>query len=223
VATRLINDGKISRGYIGAALQPVSPDLVDSLKLPKDVSGALVANVAEDGPAEKSGLEPGDVVTAIDGSALKGVSDLVNQIGLKNPGTKITLTYYRNGNKEDVTVKLDKWPESRDDNGQPRLLGQKQEKAGPFGLAVVPYSKDLARRFNLENKSGVIVTSVGENSPAERAGLQPGDMILSVNRKKISSPKQFKEQTEKEKKLLLRIERGGQYFFATINKGDRSS
>jgi serine protease Do len=227
VATRLINNGSVSRGYIGAALQPVSPELVDSLKLPHDavVNGALVANVADGGPAEKAGLEPGDVVTAVDGTALKNVSDLVNQIGLKEPGTKVDLTYYRNGKKGDLTVRLDKWPKSRTKDEEQPALGSREEKTGPLGLAVAPFSRDLANEYRLESRDGgVVVVNIAADSPAERAGLEPGDLILSVNRHDVTSPEQFKKLTQEGgAKLLLRIERSGRFFFATLNKGRGAS
>ena len=216
IAEQLITDGSIKRGYIGASLQPLSPDLVEQLDLPADTKGALVANTIEDAPAQKFGIEPGDVIVGIDGTAVDDSSDVVTRLGLMKPGKKVQLELYRNGKKRRIGVTLGEWPGA--ERSMAGGMGSKNDSgnAGKLGLALAPSSSQAMERFGLTSKGGLVVMDVRPDSPAAEAGLQPGDLILSVNRKDVGTVEAFQDRVKKSKRLLLRVERSGTFFFESI-------
>ena len=222
VAEQLINEGRVPRGYLGVALQGIDPELHKSLGLARDVTGSLVARVMKDGPGDKGGLQPGDVITSLNGKAIKTDSDIVNTIGLMKPNTKAELAIIREGKKKSLTVTVEKWPEDSDEQGNGNQNEQgsaKPGKATPFGMSVSKVNPSLRERFRFESETGVIITEVKPDSPAARAGLQPGDVILQANNKAIRDPEAFTQASkDPSSRLLLRIERAGQYFFVPLRK-----
>ena len=222
VAEQLINEGRVIRGYVGVALQPLDPELHKSLGLAKDTSGSLVARVVKGGPADKAGIEPGDVITAVEGRPVRNDSDVVNAIGLMRPGTAINLAVTRDGKTRQVKVPVERWPSedqasgegSGDDNDdQPRGDGRE----GPFGLGVSSITPMLRERFRFETDHGLVVVSVKPDSPAARAGLQAGDLILQAAGRKITDLDSLNKATRGAgARVLLRIERGGNFFFVPV-------
>ncbi len=216
IAARLITDGKVDRGYIGVGLQTLDEELAQSLALPKGTSGTLVRQVIEDGPAAKAGLEPGDVITSADNTKISKDSDLQNIVGLKKPGDKVAITYYRNGKVVEAQIKIDPWPESN-------VLARSKTESKPetenvFGLELENNSANLRKKFRLESKGGAVIVDVKENSPADRSGLRPGDVILSLNGNRIKDAASIKSMLKEGVRLLLRIEREGEYFFVPLKK-----
>ncbi len=110
VAGQLIAGGSIERGYLGVELQELTDELQESLHLPDDVRGAVVANVSRSGPARLVGMQPGDVISAVDGMPLKNATALVNTIGLMRPGSEVKLTIYREGKRRETEVRLGEFP-----------------------------------------------------------------------------------------------------------------
>lgn len=220
IAETLINDGRVARGYVGVGLQPIDQELHKSLNLPKDSTGSLVARVVKGGPAEKGGLEPGDVITAVDGRPVKSDSDVVNAIGLMRPGSTLQMTVIRNSKPRDLKIKVDKWPnegeplaEAGDEGDDSAPRG----KDGPLGMSVAKLNALAKERFRLESDSGVVVTDVKADSPAARAGIQPGDLILQANGKQIRDAENLTAAIKSGgARTLLRIERAGQFFFVPL-------
>jgi serine protease Do len=171
VALSIINDGGVVRGFIGVQFRPLQAEWVESLGLPKGTTGAVVVEVAEGGPAEKSGIKANDVIVEIDNKAIKNTEELVNAIGLMKPGTKTVLTLWREGKKRTVNITIGDWPGSKE------LLSEKNEKgdtpANSFGLEM--------SLVKFEGKWALRVEQVLANSPAARAGMQAGDMIFGIN------------------------------------------
>jgi S1-C subfamily serine protease len=183
VAEQIITEGKVERGYLGVGLnQVLDPELSKELGLPDGVTGALVSSVEPGGPAEKGGLEAGDVVTAIDSKKVNDELDLRSRIGLMKPHTKVNLTVVRGGKERALSVTLGNYP------SELLAAGGRQRQGQPYGLGLAQLSAQLQSKFGIKSKSGAAVIDVEENSSAARAGLQPGDVILQANNKKIGSP-----------------------------------
>jgi serine protease Do len=221
VAEQLINEGRVPRGYMGVALQAIDPELHKSLGLAREVTGSLVARVVKGGPGDKGGLQPGDVIIALNSKSVKTDSDIVNTIGLMKPTAKAEMTIIRDGKKKNLTVTVEKWPDEFDDQGISRgeQGSSKPGKATPFGMSVSKVSPNLRERYRFESETGVVITEVKPDSPAARAGLQPGDVILQANNKAIRDTDAFAQSSkDPSSRMLLRIERSGQYFFVPLRK-----
>jgi serine protease Do len=213
IAEQLISGGKVTRGYIGVGLQPIDSELQKSLNLPKDVTGSLVARVAEGGPADKAGIEPGDVITAVNKQNVKNESEVTNAIGLMQPGQTATIAVVRNGKAKEFTAKIGEFPGEEQAS---KTKGLKKEDA-PFGLALQKLTPEARDQHNLDSKQGLLVVDVVSGGEAERVGIQAGDLILAVNGKPVSDPAGFKSMVKQSgARVLLRIERAGQYFFVPL-------
>lgn len=186
IADQLRTSGTVTRGRIGVQIAPVSKEVAESLGLPNQ-QGALVRSVEPGAPAEKAGVQPGDVITQVDGKAVESTSDLPRMIGGIKPGTAVKLTLLRNGSNQQVTVTVDKA------EGDSRVQGLRQQPpqagnqpaAQALGLDVAELS--AAQRNQLRVKGGVLVRGVAAGSRAEQAGLQPGDVILSLGNQPVES------------------------------------
>ena len=214
IAEQLISTGKVSRGYIGVGLQSIDPELHKSLGLPKDTNGSLVAKIVEGGPADKAGLEPGDVITSVNKQPVRSDGDVTNAIGLMSPGTNTEVGVVRNGKAKMLLVKISEFP-GEEQAGKLKEKGAGSE--GVFGLSLQKLTPDLRQKFNLDSKTGLLVGEVQEGSEAERVGIQAGDLILQVNGKAVSDIGNFKTMVKQSgARALLRIERAGQYFFVPL-------
>jgi serine protease Do len=200
IALSIINEGGVTRGYIGVQFRPLQAEWVESLSLPKGTTGAVVVQLVEGGPAEQAGIKANDVIVEIDSKGVKTSEELVNAIGLMKPGTKTSLVFYREGKKQSVTVTIGDWPGSKD------LLGENKSEnsdkdANNFGLK-------MSLLKSKEGKWQLRVDQVQERSPADRAGLQPGDTILGING--YSHSKDLMEKFQKGRMkdtVLLLVER----------------
>jgi len=180
VLTQLAASGHVVRGYLGVMIQRVTPDLAKSFNLP-DAHGALVASVAEGGPAKSAGVRPGDVIIEYDGHRLAR-SDALPRLVAETPiGRAVALTVVRDGKSlalRTTIAKLDE-PEER-----------RTAKAGgkpTLGLAVQTVTPQLAEELGLPAKAGVLVRGVEDGSPVANAGVQPGDVIAEIDRKPVKS------------------------------------
>lgn len=186
IADQLRTSGSVTRGRIGVQIAPVSKEVAESLGLASQ-QGALVRSVEPGAPAEKAGVQPGDVITHVDGKAVESTADLPRMIGGTKPGTAVKLTVQRNGSSKDVTVTVDK---AEGDSRAQGLLQQqpdagKAASAQALGLDVAELS--AAQRNQLRVKGGVLVRDVAAGSRAEQAGLQPGDVILSLGNQPVEN------------------------------------
>ena len=202
VKDQLLASGKVTRGYIGILMNPdgVTPELAEEFGLEKN-GGVLISQVEEDGPAEKAGILPGDIIIKMNDKEIKGNDQFRNTVSLMAPGTKVDLTVYRNGREKKLTVELGSLSEST-------FAGHVSEIARKLGFQVRELTKDLAQRFGYEAESGVIISGVTQGSEADKAGIELGMLILSVNRQDVSSVAEFNEaikETEESKRALLLI------------------
>jgi serine protease Do len=206
IAQQLRTTGRVSRGRIGVVIQPLSKELAESFGLP-NARGALVNSVEKGGPAEKAGVEPGDVILRFNGKQVSSSEDLPRIVGATRPGTTATMQIWRSKASRDLRVTVGEMPDERTaQRGRP---GEPKQSAAPsqFGLTLAELSD--AQRKELKVSGGVLVESV--KGPAARAGVRRGDVILAVNNQDISSVEQFNQvmtQFEKGRIVALLIRRG---------------
>ncbi len=209
----LIRDGRVIRAYLGVQIQEINQQIARSLGL-KDVAGALIADVVDDSPAKKSGLETGDVVLKVNGKDIVTSNDLRNTISAQRPGQKVTLTIFRNGKTKNVTATLQELPED-----MVSTEAVKEKSDGP-GFSVKDLSQDLATQYGIRQSSGVIVTDVKSGSEAAEKGLRPGDLVLRVGDKEVSNTKEFRKEFDKYKSgdsVLLLIQRKNLKLFIALD------
>jgi serine protease Do len=218
VMEQLIKTGSVKRGMLGVAVQGVTPELARSLGL-SESRGALVSEVRSGTPADKAGIERGDVILAVNGATVDSSNSLRNRVARLAPGTNATVRLRRNGREQDVTVALAELPAERSNLG----TGDRRGEESRYGLSVEPLTPELARRLEVESKSGVVVRDLDPNGKAAEAGLRTGDVIEQVNQKSVFTPDELKralDATPKDRPALLLVTRGGSTIFMTIQAGN---
>ena len=184
----LIKDGKVRHGYLGITMNDVTPDNASFFNLP-DATGAIISQVTPDSPASSAGLKGGDVLREIEGRKIVNGSALQVAISQTSPGTTVALGILRDGKPETVKIKVG---EFHGDTQVAENSGSGSSKGGKLGLAVADLTPDLRQQLNLpEHVKGAAIESVRPASPAEDAGLSPGDVILEVNRHPVQCPDSF--------------------------------
>jgi len=216
IPTNLVKDllpelkarGKVVRGYLGTTVQKVTPDIAESMGL-KEARGALVADVAKDGPAQRAGIKAGDVIVAFDGKAIKDSAELPLQVARLTPGKRVQIKVLRDG--QDLTL--------------PITIGEFKEEeviasggTGELGLTVEKVTRETADELGLARAEGVVVTDVKPGSAADDAGLQRGDVITEINRHPVRTVADFRRETAgaaKGQSVLFLVRRGqGSLFLA---------
>jgi serine protease Do len=213
VLPQLREKGKVVRGWMGVSIQPPSEDMAKSLKKP-DSKGAIVSDVTPGSPAEKAGLKPGDVVVGVDGRPVEDSNDLSRYIASRPPQSVAKLRVLRDGAEEAVAVTLGTFPEDgeeerTDEEGRARL-----------GMTLRNLTPDLAERLEAPRGTrGVVVMDVEGGSAAEDAGLQRGDVIVSVNGNPVTNVDGFEselDQARAEGLARLRVRRGNGHLFLVL-------
>ena len=211
VKDQLLANGKVERGRIGVAIQEVSAGLAESFGLDRP-RGALVASVEPGGPADKAGVEPGDVIVGLNGKAVERSSELPPLVAAVKPGTKAKLEVWRDGKKRSLEVSVGELEPDQVASG-PRG-GDAGE--GRLGLAVRPLTEQ--EKQQLDGAQGLLVEGV--SGPAARAGIRPGDVVTSVNGQPVKSPGELREAVEKRKgTVALLIRRGEASIFVPVEIG----
>ncbi len=221
VVDQLRTTGKVTRGWLGVSIQPLGPDLRQALGL-GDTEGALIADVIPKSPAEASGLKRGDVVIGMDGRPISEPGQLSRTIATMNPGTTTRLQIIRDGKERTLDVKVGKQP---DDHGGPQELAQGEQEdggnvsAGNLGLQLDALTDNARRQLGLgRDVVGALVTGVADGSPADEAGMRPGDVILQVDRRDVDSPKAAAAALAKANPpVLLLVKRGEATVFLTLS------
>lgn len=214
----LIKTGKVTRGYLGVTVGPVTSELAEQFKAP-DTSGALVQDVTPGGPADKAGLKPGDVIRKFDSRTVNDSSDLPAMAASAPPGTAVTLEVLRNGQTLEKKITVEQRPSDLSYNAGPR----KSPAEGPLrGIAVQNLTPPLRQQLGISpDVHGVVVTGVAPDSAAGQY-LEQGDVILSIDHHEVNSVADFnKLAAEAKGKALLRIIHQGQAVFVVISaEGD---
>jgi serine protease Do len=213
VMNQLLKGGKVVRGYLGVAIQPVTPEIAKAFNLP-DARGALVGEVTPDGPAARAGLAQGDVIIELNGARVDDSRDLRLKVSQLAPGSAIRLKLLRDGNPREVNITLGELP-----NEKEAASDGKPEGDSPDGLSVENLTPQIARQLELQsNASGVVVTGVQDGSRADDAGLRRGDMIQQVNRQPVNNVAEFQRAMKQagEKSTLLLVNRNGHTSFVAL-------
>ncbi len=210
VVSQLKDKGTVTRGWIGVQIQSVTPEIADSLGL-KAAQGALVAEPQSDGPAAKAGIEAGDVITSVNGAAVKDARELARQIGGLPPGTSVKLALLHKGAEKAVTLTLGQLPDQREARAE---TGNNNESGGTdvprLGLTLAP-----AGQVAGSGNEGVVVTNVDPSGIAADHGLKTGDVILDVGGKKVGNPGDVRDairdaQKDGKRTVLMRVKSGGE-------------
>jgi len=195
IIAQLETNGEVTRGWLGVTIQDVNEDLADYYGI-KGKSGAMVAEVVPGDPADKAGIKPGDIITAVNGQAVSGSRDLTNLAAGLQVGETASVTILRNGAPQTLDVKIGKRPLTLAAASQ----RNRHENEGQYGFEVTELTPELARQYNLQESTGIVVVGVAPDSKADAAGVKKGDVILEVNRVSVSSVKDFKNLLDQNKK-----------------------
>ena len=212
IIPQLEEKGHVTRGWIGVSIQELTPELAKSLGLKED-KGALVAQVVPGGPAEKAGIEQGDVIVGFDGKEVSHSKDLPRIVASTPVGKAVAVKVSRNGNVMDRELKVGEMKEK----GVEVSKGPSSHKA--LGIAVQNLTPEIAKELGVSKSGGVVVTRVEPGSPAADAGIQTGDVIREVNRKPVKDVQDFVSRVEKAKdqdNVLLLLQRGENNLFAAV-------
>ena len=208
VVAELIEEGKVSRGWLGVTLQALTPEIAESLGM-EEASGVLVNDVAPDSPAARAGMRRADVVTAVGGRAMENGKALAREIGTMEPGDEVVVTVVRDGEPLEVAVKLGGWP----DAGGSEAVSEAPAPAPAAGPRLGVY---------LENRDGkLVIASVRPDTPAAEARLRRGDVLISVDNAPVAASADVQEALRKaadagREHALLLVERRGQPRFVAV-------
>jgi serine protease Do len=218
VADQLKTTGRVSRGRIGVSIDQVTKDVAESIGLGKPL-GALVRSVEPGGPAEKAGVEPGDIITRFEGKVVEKSGDLPRIVGGVKPGARATMQLFRRGAYRDLTVTVAEVEPDRTTRTAERETNKPAPAVvGTLGLAVAELTE--AQKRELKVKNGVRVETA--EGPSARAGLREGDVILSIDNTEITGAKQFEAvvaKLDRSKPVTALVRRGDAVNFLIIRPG----
>lgn len=213
VMQQLVRNGVVRRAMLGVTVQGMNSDLARSLGL-HDVRGALVAAVQPDSPAQRAGVQRGDVILSVNGTAVTDSNSLRNQVASLTPGSRATLAIVRDGRQDTLHVQLAELPTTR----RASTRGDEAGNGGRFGLAVQPITPEVAAEMGLKNAKGLVVSDVTPGSPASEAGVHTGDVIEQVNRRPVSSTAELRAALDSraDRPALLLLSRDGRELFVAL-------
>jgi serine protease Do len=214
ICDQLMEHGSVTRGFLGVIIQPLTPELARAFGMP-ETTGALVGDVADDGPAARSGLQRGDVIVKLDGEAVKDTTSFRNRVAMIKPQTSVALEVLRDGQTKSVSVEVGRLPDS------PEVVNASQEISRPWGLQVQTLDSALADKLGVSETSGVVVTSVEPGSAAASAGMQPGMVVQEVNRQAVKNASEFETAVKATKdgdSLLLLVQLQGQTRYVVLQR-----
>jgi serine protease Do len=204
---QLKDNGKIVRGYLGVTIQKVTADIAATMGL-KNEGGALVAEVAEGGPAERSGIKAGDVIVEFNGKLIKDSVELPLEVARVAPGKTVQVKILRDSKQSSIAVQIDQLKDSE-------VVAESRQD--DFGTTVQPVTSAIAQSLGLERAEGLLVSSVQPGSAADEAGLRRGDVITQINRSTVRDLADYKREIARAegKSILFLVKRDkGSLFLA---------
>jgi len=219
VIAQLRDKGSVTRGWIGVQIQPVTPDIADSMGL-KQATGALVSEPQKDSPAAKAGVQSGDVITSVDDAPIHDARELARRIGTMSPGTTVKLGMIRQGQDKTVTLTLGTLPNEKQASNVPNQREVPDSDVPKLGLTLAPGDK-----VSGADGSGVVVTAVADGGIAAEHGFQVGDVILDVAGKAVSTPADVRKsladaRTDGKHTVLFRVKSGDGTKFVALPLGN---
>ena len=218
IVAELIDKGVVERGFIGVAVQPVTPEIAESLGLAKP-RGALVASVREDGPAARAGLKPGDVILSFGHSQVETARDIARIVADTDPGVSDRLAVWRDGEVQSLTIAVGRMEAGPRVAAAGAAVG---DTVGALGLALAELDGESRSRLGLSAETrGVVVTAVQPDKPAAQKGIGVGDVILAVGQTRIGTVGELRQAIEKlrseqRKSALLLVQHRGQQTYVAI-------
>ena len=206
--------GEVTRGYLGVSIQSITPELAKVLKL-KERKGALVGDVVSGSPAEQAGIRRGDVIAAFDNDAVESARDLPAMVAKTPVGQEVPVTLLRDGVEHQIPVTVRKFP------SDPATVDESKPAQGTWGLQLKDITPRTADQLGLSAHRGVLVAGVQAGSPADRAGIRQGDVIVEVNRQPVNSVREVRGSMDKSKDqeaLLLLVKRDRGTFFVALER-----
>lgn len=210
IITQLRESGKVTRGWIGVSIQPVTKDLADSFGLAGE-KGALVSEVLSESPAEKGGVKSGDIIVSFDGKEIKEMNDLPRIVAATPSGKSVPVRLIRDGKEVTLPLMVEKLKDGEE--------GSSADTQDKLGLTVKDLTKELAASLRIKDTSGVVVTDVRVDSLAMSVGIQRGDIIKEVNGRKIERADEYEKALsgmKKDKMLRLLVKHGDSSRFVAI-------
>jgi len=210
ILPQLKDKGKVTRGWMGVMVQSVTRDIADSMGLDQ-TRGALVSEVAKDGPAALAGIKEGDVIIEFNGKQIKDANDLPILVARTAPGEKVRVKILRNKRELTIPVQVEKLKDE-----EVTLSAQEKDH---LGLTVQKVTPEIAESLGIKHAEGVVITFVQPCSAADETGLEQGDIIVEVNRKRIHDVSEYKKAVmaaQKGKRILFLVRRGENTMFLTL-------
>jgi serine protease Do len=211
IANQLLDKGEVTRGFLGIVIQPLTPDLAESFGT-KQQQGILVAEVTENSPAQKAGLEQGDLIVKLKGRDVADIGDFRNRISLTSPGSKVELEIIRNGKPRTVKVTIGELSDQT-------ITSSDTNTAEDLGITVQTLNEELAKSFGTNTTQGVVITNVSQGSIAAMAGIDVGTVITQVNRKPVTSAEEFRtlvNEGQSKGQVLLLVTKAGMSRFVVL-------
>ncbi len=216
VAEQLTTDGVVRRSKLGVTIQPLTPELAQSLGV-TDTRGALISDIEEGSPAEKAGIQQGDVIVSLNGQRVTDTNALRNQIANTRPETTVSLELMRDGKRETKSVRLVEREPAQRASLNP-AQGESGGKAS-FGMTVRPLTPEIAERLEVpRTEKGLVVTDVDPDGAAASAGIQPGDVIKRANDHDVTTVSALHDaiNEDENRPVLMLVNRRGANLFVAI-------
>jgi serine protease Do len=206
-----LKKGKVVRGWLGVTIQKITPELKEKLNL-RDDKGALVADVTSSGPADKAGIERGDVIISFDGEEIGEMKELPYVVASTPVGKVVKVEVIRKGKRKILEVKIGKLKEEEAEE-------EFAEEVSDLGMTVDKITPELARQFGLSDERGLVVVQVENNSPAGEAGLRRGDIILEMDQEPMKDLDEYRKKIRQYKKgdtILFLVKRREATLYLTL-------
>lgn len=227
VTATLIDKGKVTRGWLGVSIGSVNEDMAEAVGL-SEAKGAIVSSVTPDSPAEKSGLQRGDIIVKVNYTVVDDATTTTRVVGALEAGSKNKFQIYRDGKRRTINVTVGERPSNLTVAGtavQPNL-GSSDGREGPLGVSLKPLDDEARDRLDLPSgEKGMLITDLDSDSPLYEVGLREGMALLDVNNKKLDSVDVLEEELEEalesdRNRLLLAVQSERGTTFVTVDVGD---